>query len=137
MYVQCIYWHVRASTLVRLNFLSILHEKTYFFYFTHPLLQNTHISLSILHIYSIKYSFFYYFFIIFFTSLSLIAYLSLSQRTTAITKQPTSTIINPSSQTSSTHPTISTQMKPKYPKPYSTQKKPKYPKSHSTQTKAK
>ena len=28
-----------------------------FFYFTHPLLQNTHINLSILHIYSIKYSF--------------------------------------------------------------------------------
>ena len=36
----------------------------YFFYFTHPLLQNTHISLSILHIYSIKYSFFFTFFII-------------------------------------------------------------------------
>ena len=32
-----------------------------FFYFTHPLLQNTHISLSILHIYSIMYSFFYNF----------------------------------------------------------------------------
>ena len=28
-----------------------------FFYFTHPLLQNTHVNLSILHIYSIKYSF--------------------------------------------------------------------------------
>ena len=27
----------------------------YFFYFTHTFLQNTHISLSILHIYSIKY----------------------------------------------------------------------------------
>ena len=26
-----------------------------FFYFTHPLLQNINISLSILHIYSIKY----------------------------------------------------------------------------------
>ena len=36
-------------------------QKTYFFYFTHPILQNTHISLSILHIYSIKYSFFYHF----------------------------------------------------------------------------
>ena len=52
---------LRASTSVRLNFLFILHEKTYFFYFTHPLLQNTYISLSILHIYSIKYSLFYNF----------------------------------------------------------------------------
>ena len=32
-------------------------QKKNFFYFTHPLLQNTHINLSILHIYSIKYSF--------------------------------------------------------------------------------
>ena len=45
--------------------------KTYFFYFTHPFLQNTHISLSILHIYLIKYSFFYNFLL-----LSLIAPLS-------------------------------------------------------------
>ena len=51
--------NLRAFTSVLLNFLSILHQKTYFFYFTHPLLQNTHISLSILHIYSIKYSLFY------------------------------------------------------------------------------
>ena len=36
-------------------------KKHIFFYFTHPLLQKTHISLSILHIYSIKYSFFLYF----------------------------------------------------------------------------
>ena len=44
------------------KFSSILHGKTYFlFYFIHPFLQNTHISLSILHIYSIKYSFFYNF----------------------------------------------------------------------------
>ena len=33
-------------------------KKIYFFYFTHSLLQNTHIGLFILHIYSIKYSFF-------------------------------------------------------------------------------
>ena len=52
---------LRASTSVRLNFLFILHEKTYFFYFTHPLLQNTYISLSILHFYSVKYSLFYNF----------------------------------------------------------------------------
>ena len=38
--------------------------KNYFFYFTNSFLQNTSISLSIIHIYSIKYSFFiifYYF----------------------------------------------------------------------------
>ena len=34
-------------------------KKPTFFYFIHPLLQNTHISLSILYIYSIKYSLFY------------------------------------------------------------------------------
>ena len=52
---------LRAPTLVGANFPSILHKKTYFFYFTHLILQNTHISLSILHIYLIKYSFFYHF----------------------------------------------------------------------------
>ena len=52
---------IRATTSIHANFLSILQEKTYFFYFTHLLLQNTHISLSILHIYSIKYSFFLHF----------------------------------------------------------------------------
>ena len=52
---------LRATTSVRSNFLSILHEKTYFFYFTHSHLQNTHINLSIPHIYSIKYSLFYNF----------------------------------------------------------------------------
>ena len=36
-------------------------KKNPLFYFTHPILQNTHISLSILHFYSIKYSFFYNF----------------------------------------------------------------------------
>ena len=43
---------LRAITSVRANFLSI---------FTHLLLQYTYISLSILHIYSIKYSFFLHF----------------------------------------------------------------------------
>ena len=52
---------IRATTSVRANFLSILQEKTYFFYSIHPLLQNTLINLSILHIYSIKYSFFLHF----------------------------------------------------------------------------
>ena len=49
---------IRATTSIRANFLSILQEKTYFFYSIHPFLQNTLINLSILHIYSIKYSFF-------------------------------------------------------------------------------
>ena len=41
----------------------LAHKKNnnYFFYFTHSFLQNTSISLSILHIYSIKYLFFYNF----------------------------------------------------------------------------
>ena len=43
------------------NFPSILHKKPTFFYFTYSILQNTHISLSILYICSIKYSFFYKF----------------------------------------------------------------------------
>ena len=44
------------------NSQSILHKKKlFFFFFTHPFLQNIYISLSILHIYSIKYSFFYNF----------------------------------------------------------------------------
>ena len=44
------------------DFSSILHKNFfYFFYFTYPFLQNKHISLSILHIYSIKYWLFYKF----------------------------------------------------------------------------
>ena len=49
---------LRAFTSVRANFLSILHEKTYSFYFILSLLQNTHISFSILQDISIKYSLF-------------------------------------------------------------------------------
>ena len=45
---------LRATTSFSVKFPSILEEKTYFFYFTHSLLQNSHISLFILHIYSIK-----------------------------------------------------------------------------------
>ena len=48
---------LRATASASVKFPSILQEKTYFFYFTRLLLQNIHISLSILHIYSIKYSF--------------------------------------------------------------------------------
>ena len=43
-------------------FFHFAHLKPTFVYFTHSFLQNTHISLSILHIYSIKYSFFYIFY---------------------------------------------------------------------------
>ena len=43
------------------NFPFILHKKPTFFYFTYSILQNTHINLSILHVCSIKYSFFYKF----------------------------------------------------------------------------
>ena len=68
-YLNCAARHVQlqrafyyfAAPDVNAKFQSILYEKTYFFYFTHPFLQNTHISSSILHIYSIKYSFFYNF----------------------------------------------------------------------------
>ena len=65
------------------NFPSILHKKTYFFYFTHLILQNTHISLSILHIYLIKYSFFYYF-LLFSSLIFFTASLSISDPTTII-----------------------------------------------------
>ena len=39
------YQTIRATASIHAKFLSILQEKTYFFFFfTHPLLQNTHIS---------------------------------------------------------------------------------------------
>ena len=125
----------RASTSVRLNFLSILHEKTYFFYFTHPLLQNTHISLSILHIYSIKYSFFYYF-LLFSSHPSHSLPISLSQTnrhhqaTNLHHHQPIQpNIINsPGHINPHTRNPIQPKRKPN---------QPKYPKSHSTQMKAK
>ena len=44
---------------MQIFFLFYTKKKSYLFYFTDSLFQNTHISLSILHIYSIKYSFFY------------------------------------------------------------------------------
>ena len=71
---------LRAFTSVRANFLSILHEKTYSFYFTLSLLQNTHTSSSILQDISIKYSLLSIFFIISLNHLSLYA-LSLSLST--------------------------------------------------------
>ena len=39
---------LRATALINAKFLSILQKKIYFFNFTHPYLQNTHISLFIL-----------------------------------------------------------------------------------------
>ena len=39
---------LRASTLAHVNLSSISHGKSYFFYFTHLFLHNTHISLSII-----------------------------------------------------------------------------------------
>ena len=50
--------HVRAFTSVRGKDSVYFTQKTYFFYFTPLLLQNTYISLSILQDYSIKYSLF-------------------------------------------------------------------------------
>ena len=66
------------------KFCKFAHLKPIFFYFIHSFLQNTYISLSILHIYLIKFSFFYNFFNYFLThclslSLSLSHCLSLSQ----------------------------------------------------------
>ena len=49
---------LRASASVNAKNLSILQKKTCFFYFAHLFLQNSHISFSIIHIYSIKYLFF-------------------------------------------------------------------------------
>ena len=102
------------------KFLVYFTRKNLLFYFIHPFLQNTHISLSILHIYSIKYSFFLLFFIIFFTSLSLTVYLSLTDQPPSPSNQP---------PPSSTHPTKHHQLtrpyRPTYPKPHSTQKKAK------------
>ena len=49
-----IYLVIRASTSVCAKKFSFCTSKTYFFYFTHLFLQNTYISLSIIHIYSNK-----------------------------------------------------------------------------------
>ena len=101
-----LFWCIRATTSIRENFLSILQEKTYFFYFTHLLLQNTHISLSILHIYSIKYSFFLHFLL--FPSLSS---LELSHRPNTNPKSPTPShrllrqVTNPTQTQNHPHPT--------------------------------
>ena len=125
------------------NFYLFCKKKNLLPYFTHPFLQNTHISFSILHIYSIEYSLFYNF-------LLFPHYPSLShtQHYPTINPHPPSThlaTINeinhhhqptrpPSSSNQpplSTHPLSS--KKAKYPKTHSIRPdQPKYPKPHST-----
>ena len=51
----------KSNRISSCNLFVYFAQKNYFFYFIHQFLQNTYISLSILHIYSIKYSFFYNF----------------------------------------------------------------------------
>ena len=75
---------MRAFTSVLLNFLSILHEKTYSFYFTLSLLQNTHISSSILQDISIKYSLFSIFLLFLSTTSLYMRSLSLSTHFSAL-----------------------------------------------------
>ena len=48
----------KSNRISSCNLFVYFAQKNYFFYFIHQFLQNTYISLSILHIYSIKYSFF-------------------------------------------------------------------------------
>ena len=95
---------IRASAPVDAKFLSILQKKKkhVFFYFTHPLLQNTHISLSILYIYSIKYSFLNH----------LTQYLSLSHRPNTIQNNQHLATINDQS-TRHTHHHQPTHQNPK------------------------
>ena len=45
---------IRAIALVDAKKISFCRSKTHFFYFTHLFLQNTHINLSIIHIYPNK-----------------------------------------------------------------------------------
>ena len=82
---------LRASPSICAKNFPFCTSKPYFFYFTHPFLQNIHISLSILHIYSIKYSFFYIFY--YFLTRGLSLSLSLSLTTSHSLSDPTTVII--------------------------------------------
>ena len=83
-------------------------KKPYFFYFTHIFLQNTHISLFIPYIYSIKYSFFYNF-LLFPHSLPL----SLTDLTLPmITPHPTTIITHPTTIIKESQPIQSGQINP-------------------------
>ena len=84
---------LRSITSVGVNFPSILHQKNYFFYFTYSFLQNTHINLSILHIYSIKYSFFYNFLL--FSPSSLFSHKPNPKGPKPISLKTTLSLINP------------------------------------------
>ena len=58
MWVFCKNGYVRAIAPVCVKYFIYISIKTYFFYFTQSLFQNTNINLSILKEISIKYSFF-------------------------------------------------------------------------------
>ena len=88
-------------------------KKTTFFYFTHLFLQNTHISLSILHIYSIKYSFFYNF-LLFPSPFTLLSSLEILSHTTQATINDQSTIIKHSHYRSCTIIKLSVRSLPLY-----------------------
>ena len=85
----------------------LFYIKNYFFYFTLLFLQNTHISLSLLHIYSIKYSFFYNFYYYFLHCFSL----SLSNPTTIIITTLIS-LLDPTQPPSSSLPRSLSQTQP-------------------------
>ena len=61
----CIGVSIRAITLAGAKKFPFYTSKTYFFYFTLSFLQNTHVGLSIIHLYSNKififFTIFYYF----------------------------------------------------------------------------
>ena len=88
-----LYFYISKSKCISWckNFVNFA-KKIYFFYFTHLFLQNNHISLSILHIYSIKYSFFYYF-LLFPSPFTLLSSLKILSHTTQATINDQSTII--------------------------------------------
>ena len=63
---------LRAITSAGVKNFPFYTTKTYFFYFTLLILQNSHISLSIMHLYFNKiFIFFFYYFLHLFSSLSL------------------------------------------------------------------
>ena len=74
---------IRATVSVCVKFLFYFSIKTYFFYITRSLLQNTHIRLSIIHPFLFKYSFLLLFLPLFF----LTCYLSFSSLTCSLISQ--------------------------------------------------
>ena len=88
------------------KFLVYFTRKNLLFYFISTFTKHPHQFIYSTHLFNKIFIFFTIFY--YFLHIPLTHCLSLPHRPTAITKQPTSTIINPSSQTSSTHPAIST-----------------------------